>query len=276
MCIRIFPLLSEDDLAAGADVLTCLGGTFVGASLETDDVLSGLELFFSEISLVFVRWLGSQVRSFPFGMSVGLPAKSEDSGRYVEEICIFNPSGTEPSGGFSRASLLDKWVLCIVFQGSGPCNSEYFQQHEGTAMVNLREIKDKFEYLPRVWFKYVDDIFAVCDTKAISLDNFVAKLNNRFPTIKFTYEMEHNEQLPFLDVLVIRNSENKLEFDVYRKETATLRYIPNDSHHPFQHKMASFNFIIHRLLNFPLRFEHEKRLIKNIAKSNAKNYRGSW
>ncbi|KAJ8946347.1 hypothetical protein NQ318_004237 [Aromia moschata] len=90
----------------------------------------------------------------------------------------------------------------------------------------------------RVWFRYVDDIFAVFDTKAISLDNFVAKLNNRFPTIKFTYEVEHNEQLPFLDVLVIRNSENKLEFDVYRKETATLRYIPNDSHHPFQHKMT--------------------------------------
>ncbi|KAJ8937415.1 hypothetical protein NQ318_012532 [Aromia moschata] len=89
------------------------------------------------------------------------------------------------------------------------------------------EVKDKFEYFPRVWSWYVDDIFAVFDTKAISLDNFVAKLNNRFPTIKFTYEVEHNEQLPFLDVLVIRNSENNKE-----------------------------------------RFEHEKQLIKNIAKSN--------
>ncbi|KAJ8962184.1 hypothetical protein NQ318_018145, partial [Aromia moschata] len=95
------------------------------------------------------------------------------------------------------------------------------------------------QHLPDSSRGYVDDIFAVFDTKAISLDNFVAKLNNRFPTIKFTYEVEHNEQLPFLDVLVIRNSENKLEFDVYRKETATLRYIPNDSHHPFQHKMAN-------------------------------------
>ncbi|KAJ8949031.1 hypothetical protein NQ318_005205, partial [Aromia moschata] len=101
-------------------------------------------------------------------------------------------------------------------------NGEYFQQHEGTAMGNSlspfianlfmskfeTEVKDKFEYFPRVWFRYVDDIFAVFDTKAISLDNFVAKSNNRFPTIKFTYEVEHNEQLPFLDVLVIRNSEN--------------------------------------------------------------------
>ncbi|KAJ8962492.1 hypothetical protein NQ318_000880 [Aromia moschata] len=164
-------------------------------------------------------------------------------------------------------------------------NGEYFQQHEGTSMGNSlspfianlfmgkfeTQVKDKFEYFPRVWFRYVDDIFAVFDTKAISLDHFVAKLNNRFRTIKFTYEVEHNEQLPFLDVLIIRNSENKLEFDVYRKETATLRYISNDSHHPFQHKMASFNFLIHRLLNFPRskeRFEHEQQLIKNIAKSN--------
>ncbi|KAJ8945956.1 hypothetical protein NQ318_016784, partial [Aromia moschata] len=57
----------------------------------------------------------------------------------------------------------------------------------------------------------------------------------------------------------------------FRKETATLRDIPKDSHHRFQHNMASFNFLIHRLLNFPLskdRFEHEKQLIKNIAKNN--------
>ncbi|KAJ8939881.1 hypothetical protein NQ318_023221 [Aromia moschata] len=151
--------------------------------------------------------------------------------------------------------------------GKQKYNGEYFQQYEGTAMGNslspfIANLMSKFET-------------EVKDKSSISLefgsDNFVAKLNNRFPTIKFTYEVEHNEQLPFLDVLVIRNSENKLEFDVYRKETATLRYIPNDTHHPFQHKMASFNFIIHRLLNFPLskeRFEHDKQLIKNIAKTN--------
>ncbi|KAJ8941021.1 hypothetical protein NQ318_006450 [Aromia moschata] len=101
---------------------------------------------------------------------------------------------------------------------------------------NMRERQwSPLLYASEVCYKYVDDIFAVFDTKAISLDRFVGKLNNRFPTIKFTYKMEHNEQLPFLDVLVIRNSENKLEFDVYRKETATLRHILNDSHHPFQH-----------------------------------------
>ncbi|KAJ8936581.1 hypothetical protein NQ318_008053 [Aromia moschata] len=54
-------------------------------------------------------------------------------------------------------------------------NGEYLQQHEGTAMCNSlspfvanlfmskfeTEAKDKFEYFPRVWFRYVDDIFAI-------------------------------------------------------------------------------------------------------------------
>ncbi|KAJ8952363.1 hypothetical protein NQ318_017257 [Aromia moschata] len=148
-------------------------------------------------------------------------------------------------------------------------NGEYFQQHEGTAMgnslspfiANLFMIKDKFEYFPRVWFRYVDDIFAVFDTKAISLDNFVAKLNNRFPTIKFTYEVEHNEQLPFLDVLVIRNRKKPRLLDIFPTIHTTL----------FNIKWQVLIFLIHRLLNFPLskeRFEHETQLIKNIAKSN--------
>ena len=98
------------------------------------------------------------------------------------------------------------------------------------------EIKEEFEYFPRIWLRYVDDIFAVFDTKVANIDQFVSKLNSRFPSVKFTYEMENNEQLPFLDSLVIRNRENKLEIDIYRKDTSTLRYIPNESHHCTQHK----------------------------------------
>ncbi|MBV2145343.1 MAG: hypothetical protein KTM48_01175, partial [Wolbachia endosymbiont of Pissodes strobi] len=120
----------------------------------------------------------------------------------------------------------------------------------------------------------MDDIFAIFDTKTANVEDFVTKLNNRFPTIKFTYEVENNGQLPFLDTLVIRNDNNTLEFDIYRKNTATNRYIPNDSFHCDQHKMASFHFLVHRLVNFPLsreRFNNEKETIRNIAKVNGFN-----
>ncbi|KAJ8940133.1 hypothetical protein NQ318_000654 [Aromia moschata] len=62
-------------------------------------------------------------------------------------------------------------------------NGEYFQQHEGMAMSNSlspfianlfmskfeTEVKDKFEYFPRVWFRYVDDIFASTSYRATNV-----------------------------------------------------------------------------------------------------------
>ncbi|XP_060524442.1 uncharacterized protein LOC132700883, partial [Cylas formicarius] len=47
-------------------------------------------------------------------------------------------------------------------------------------------------------------------------------------------------QLPFLDVLVIKNSETHMIFDIYRKDTSTLRYITNDSNHAIQHKIRIY------------------------------------
>ncbi|KAJ8963460.1 hypothetical protein NQ318_018942 [Aromia moschata] len=86
----------------------------------------------------------------------------------------------------------------IQQRGSHSLGYEPRDWQDNESRLLFRQVED------RVWFRYVDGIFAVFDTTAISLDNFVAKLNNRFPTTKFPYEMEHNEQLPFLDVLVIR------------------------------------------------------------------------
>lgn len=174
--------------------------------------------------------------------------------------------------------------LCMK-QNCFQFNSGFFEQHEGTAMGNSlspfianlfmsrfeTEAKEQFEYFPRVWLRYVDDIFVIFDTKRADVNEFILKLNNLHSSVNFTYEIENNEQLPFLDVLVIRNNENKLEFDIFRKDTNTLRYIPNDSHHCAQHKMASMNFLVHRLMSVPLnkdRFEKERNLIKDIAEAN--------
>ncbi|KAJ8959003.1 hypothetical protein NQ317_003253 [Molorchus minor] len=102
-------------------------------------------------------------------------------------------------------------------------------QYEGTAMGNSlspfiaslfmsrfeTDIKEEFKYFPRIWIRYVDDIFAVFDTKITSVDSFISKLKSRSTSVNFTYEIENNGQLPFLDVLVIKNNQNNLEFDIH-------------------------------------------------------------
>lgn len=40
--------------------------------------------------------------------------------------------------------------------------------------------KEKFEYYPRVWFRYVEDVSAIFDTKSGNIKNFISKLNNSF------------------------------------------------------------------------------------------------
>ena len=66
--------------------------------------------------------------------------------------------------------------------------------------------------------RYVDDIFAVFETKdhAVSFYNYISRQHRN---IKFTMETEKNGKLPFLDVLVC-NKPN-LVTSVYRKPTYT-------------------------------------------------------
>ena len=46
------------------------------------------------------------------------------------------------------------------------------------------------------------------------------QLNSFHKQMQFTYEVEHNNKLPFLDVLIIKNA-NKIDITVYRKPTNT-------------------------------------------------------
>jgi hypothetical protein len=69
----------------------------------------------------------------------------------------------------------------------------------------------------------------------------------------------------------IKRVEKKLTFNIYRKPTATSRYIPIGSHHNIQHKSAAFNSMIHRLVTLPPSPDDaatELKGIKTIAKIN--------
>ncbi|ERL94967.1 hypothetical protein D910_12239 [Dendroctonus ponderosae] len=66
---------------------------------------------------------------------------------------------------------------------------------------------------PKCWFRYVDDTFV------------------------FTIKVEKDGRPPFLDVLLTRKTNGKLDLTVYRKPTHTDRYLHSGSnHHPSQKK----------------------------------------
>ena len=68
-------------------------------------------------------------------------------------------------------------------------------------------------------------MFLVFKDKTV-FNSFVQHMNNSDPNIKFTMETKHNETLPFLDSLIIRQSDGTLTTQVYRKPTYTEPGIP--------------------------------------------------
>ena len=79
------------------------------------------------------------------------------------------------------------------------------------------------------YFRYIDDILLIYP-QDLDLHRITDRLNNVEPFIKFTYELESNSTLLFLDILLIRNI-NKLEFKVYRKSTCKNNLVHFYSYH---------------------------------------------
>lgn len=161
-------------------------------------------------------------------------------------------------------------------------NGKYYKQNHGCCMGSPLspfiadlfmsyfegELKKQGNF-PRIWCRYVDDIWVVI--KKHMLRQFLHRLNStKYQTIKFTHEEEDEGKLNFLDLTVIRG-EDGFEFDIYRKPTNTGRYITSDSYHPLKHKLAAFHSMIFRALNTPMtneRRENEIQRIKQIAHIN--------
>ena len=79
----------------------------------------------------------------------------------------------------------------------------------------------------------------------------VQHANAMHSNLQLTPTLESNNQISFLDLLIIRKS-HQLEIDVYRKPTTTDTTINYLSNHPMEHKLATYRYYIERMLNLPL------------------------
>ena len=109
-----------------------------------------------------------------------------------------------------------------------------------------------FHTPPNLWLRYVDDTFCILNKDHIN--DFYSHLNSICSHIQFTIEKEHNFSLPFLDVLVKRNSCNDnttthsfLSTTIYRKPTHTKRYLHYMSHYPKHQKLTVAKTLLSRV-----------------------------
>ena len=91
------------------------------------------------------------------------------------------------------------------------------------------------------WKRYVDDTHAFVEpTKVKFIWN---KLRNYHPNIKFTFELEKNNEINFLNVLIKRVNNKKLETGVHRKPANTDICINWNAHAPIEWKIGHLNLI---------------------------------
>ena len=121
------------------------------------------------------------------------------------------------------------------------------------------------------WKRYVDDTLAYI--KIETLNDTLNKLNSFDEKIKFTYEIEVDNKISFLDVLIQHEKDGKLQTSVFRKETNTDVYINWHSHVPLQWKKSTLRSLVNRALHIcslPSSLAQEIDHLKNIfVKQNA-------
>ena len=93
------------------------------------------------------------------------------------------------------------------------------------------------------WKRYVDNTF--CYVKIGTVNDILNKLNDFHQNIQFTYELEKNNKLAFLDVLLIRNKDT-IETTVSRKQTNSDIYLNWKSFSPTSWERGTLKTIIRR------------------------------
>lgn len=181
-----------------------------------------------------------------------------------------------------RESLFEATKICMS-KNQFMYDNRFFKLSEGTNMGNplscfvanifmcRLEMDLKSENLfPRIWWRFVDDVFAIIKKK--NLDRVLSLLNStKYKTIRFTTEVEEDSKISFLDLSLKRQADGTIGISVFRKATSTTRFITSDSYCPPSHKIAAFHSMTYRLCKLPLSvkdFMDELKYIKMVANVN--------
>ena len=169
------------------------------------------------------------------------------------------PTDDSVFNGFDKLSfrkLLELSVLDTHFV----FNEKLYKQVEGMAMGSplgptfanifmcyLEELylsNCPIAFKPIFYKRYVDDTFALFKDPS-HVDLFLNYINSFHANIKFTVDIESNNELSFLDILISKHN-NKFVTSVYRKGTFTGLGLNFFSHCPINFKLNSCRTLLHR------------------------------
>ena len=152
--------------------------------------------------------------------------------------------------------IIQQESLVMGAPSSGLIAEFFLQNLEDT---HLTPLLDKHNI--SVYFRYVDDILIIFDSRDTEVVNIQEDFNMLHPNMKFTAELESNNQINFLDI-TIHKTPTKWTTSIYRKPSNSI--ISYSSNHPPQHKHATIRYLHNRLKTYHLQHEEYKEELDTI------------
>ena len=135
-------------------------------------------------------------------------------------------------------------ITLILTKNNFSFDDKHYLQIKGTTMgtrmapsyANIfiddlkRNILANVEKTPSIWWRYIDDIFAILPYSQKHLRIFIQYIIECHPSIKFTAEWS-SRSVTFLDTRVMVDNEGRLITDLNVKPTDTHQYLHRDSCH---------------------------------------------
>ncbi len=177
------------------------------------------------------------------------------------------------------------WHGCLYRQRSGlPMGSRLSPV---LANIFLEEIENTllhlFQIPPKLYVRFVDDIFVIYDKDSFNIDEFLQLFNDQHPEINLTIKHENQQQkLPFLDILVQQtdqiqpNANRSISLSIHRKTTHSHKYLHYRSSHPLSLKRNGFQQLGLRacraLKNHPANLCLELRYLSEVFANHKNSY----
>ena len=147
----------------------------------------------------------------------------------------------------------------------GPALANAFLAHHETLWLE----ECPLSFAPIFFTRYVDDIFVLLRSSD-HITRLAEYLSSRHPNIKFTYELENNNTLPFLDVNVFRDA-GRFSSTVHRKSTFSGVYSNFGSFMPVMYKRGLVSTLLYRAYVISSSFQSLHKEIENLKKIFSKN-----
>ena len=116
----------------------------------------------------------------------------------------------------------------------------------------MSEFEERYVYSLSSYLRFIDDIFMLSTESKNELTSFIKEINKKHHSIKFDFKFS-KEKMEFLDTLVYKDHNNRLQTTLYKKPTDRQNYLHAKSAHPLLLKKYSLRPSIKNktcLLNF--------------------------